>query len=294
MATESTNLIKFSEHPLVRVALFVGGLVGLWLPGALLWLFVTGWRPGVPFDTLAPFQLLGVSVALYGTILAVLWIFAHRLDGRTLAQYGLGRDWTNLRLAGLGLAIGVVGLSSLLGVEAALGWLSWHPEPVSTLGGTLVEGLVVALAVGFIEELLFRGFLLQTFARRSGLWTGAMASALLFAAVHFIKAPAIIFATLPQFPALFAAGLLLAFARFQGGGRLGLAVGLHTGWIWTYYLVSTRHLIRYDRPGIPEWLTGIGHPLAGVAGVVLLVAVAVLVSRLPRPPDASAAESIYS
>ncbi|MBW4697723.1 MAG: CPBP family intramembrane metalloprotease [Aphanocapsa lilacina HA4352-LM1] len=279
-----TTVLRFSERPLVRIALFLAGLLALWLPGVLAWLLATGWRPGMPFETLTTSQTLGVAVILYAAILAVLWLLAHRLDGRSLAQYGLARDWTNLLLAGIGLVIGVVGLSLLVAAEAALGWVSWHPEKFADLTSPVVDGLAVGLAVGFIEELLFRGFLLQTFAQRYGAWAGAVASAALFAAAHFIKAPEIILATWPQFPALFAAGLLLAFARLRSAGRLGLAVGLHAGWVWTYYVVSTRGLALYDRPEVPQWLTGLGgHPLAGAAGVLLLAAVALLLARLPLP-----------
>lgn len=281
------SIARWSQGAVGRLIFFLIALVGLWLPAALAWLLVTGWRPGIAFDTLAPMQLLGISVILYAAILGLLWFIAHRIDGRSLDQFGLTGDLANLKLLGLGLAFGWSGLVLLLVLEGALGWLRWDGSGLEKFGQFFAEGLLVGLAVGSIEELLFRGFLIHTIERRYGLVTAWTGSALIFALTHFLKALAVILATWPQFPGLVAMGLVLALARYQGGGRLGLCVGLHAGWVWAYYVVNTLDLVVYDRPGIPEWLTGIGHnPLAGLTGLGFLLATGVLVSRLPRLPEA--------
>jgi hypothetical protein len=67
-------------------------------------------------------------------------------------------------------------------------------------------------------------------------------------------------------------GMVLVLARFIDGGSLGLAWGLHTGWVWAIASLDTARLITYT--GISsEWVTGKnGKPLAGVAGVLCLLA----------------------
>ncbi len=275
------SLAKSSERPIGRILLFIAGLIGLWLPVTLVWMLATGWRPGAEFQT---HQLLGASIILYAAILSVLWFIAHRLDARSLSQYGLQRDRTNLGLLGLGIAIGATGIALLMSFEASLGWLRWDLSNTAGVGRAILEGLLVALGVGFIEELLFRGFLLHTFERAYGAIRASLITAIFFAVTHFIKAPEVIIATWPQFPGLVAMGLVLALARYKAGGRLGLSVGLHAGWVWAYYIVNTQNLVVYGQPGIAEWLTGIGrNPLAGLAGIVFLLLTGTLVARLPRP-----------
>jgi hypothetical protein len=281
---------RFLDSTAGRLALFVGALVGLWVPAALVWLVATGWAPGASFENLATFQLLGVSVLLYAAIFGVLWFISHRLDGRTLGQFGLAGDCANLRLLGLGLAVGWLGLVLLVGLEALLGWLVWEPAGLAGFGRMFAEGLLVGLAVASIEELLFRGFLMHTVERRNGWTAAALVSALLFAVAHFLKPLEAILASWPQFPGLVLMGLVLALARRRGDGRLGLAVGLHAGWVWAYYVLDTLDLVRYDHARTPEWLTGVGNnPLAGLAGIAFLVATGVLVASLP--PVRTKAES---
>ncbi len=71
-------------------------------------------------------------------------------------------------------------------------------------------------------------------------------------------------------------GMILVLARFVDGGSLGLAWGIHSGWVWAIASLDTAQLITYT--GISsEWVTGKnGKPLAGAAGVLCLVATGVI------------------
>jgi len=96
----------------------------------------------------------------------------------------------------------------------------------------ILEGLIVALGIGFAEELLFRGWLLDELQRdyrpRVALWVDA----LIYAALHFIKPLAEILRTLPGFPALLLLGLTFVWAKRSHRSRLGLPIGLHSGLVW--------------------------------------------------------------
>jgi hypothetical protein len=66
-------------------------------------------------------------------------------------------------------------------------------------------------------------------------------------------------------------GLVLVLARWIDGGSLGLAIGLHAGWILGVASLDSIHLIDY-RDRAPIWITGIDNkPLAGAMGLLLLL-----------------------
>jgi hypothetical protein len=61
-----------------------------------------------------------------------------------------------------------------------------------------------------------------------------------------------------------------------------MAIGLHGGLIWGYYIVNTTHW--FKPTGIaPEWVTGIGgNPIAGIVGIAFLMAIAYALKKLPQ------------
>lgn len=122
----------------------------------------------------------------------------------------------------------------------------------STTG--LVQVIVSAFIVPFIEEALFRGLFLGVLLRAFRPWTANVVSAAIFSIVHFLKAPDETTATvrwfsgfvslahstdqfaqpilvLAGFTTLFVIGLVLAYARLRTRS-LWLPIGLHTGWIF--------------------------------------------------------------
>jgi len=109
------------------------------------------------------------------------------------------------------------------------------------------------VAVGVIEEVLFRGVLCGGLQPSLG-WPGAaVVSSVVYAAVHFLERPGrprevrwgtgleavgAMFSGLmgsgvgsPRFLTLVVAGLLLALA-YRRGGTLYLPMGLHAGWVF--------------------------------------------------------------
>ena len=184
-----------------------------------------------------------------------------------------------------GLAIGSFSVAALFITQGAFGWVAWQAPSIGLLRVAL-EGLLVALGIGFAEELFFRGWLLDELQRDYRLPVVFVIDAAIFALVHGLK---------PQFPALFLLAVTLILAKrartdFDGTpitaghelkaegirrGRLGLPMGLHAGLVWGYYIVNVGKLIQYV-PRVPEWLTGFGHnPLAGAIGVLFLSALSI-------------------
>jgi uncharacterized protein len=261
------NFLNLSQRPApLRLGFFVLSLLVVWLPLA------------------APFYLLirdtnlvsiVTMVILYAEFILLLKLWGKYVynQPQPLRQYGL--ELTRLNGVELlrGLAIGVISVSVLFGLEGIFGWLLWQ-QPNIFLLKVVLEGLIVSLGVGFAEELLFRGWLLNELQRDYSPSVSLWINSILFATLHFIKPLEAIIHTLPQFPALVLLGLTQVWGKRWRRGRLGLPIGLHTGLLWGYYIINVGGLIQYsDR--VPEWVTGVHkNPLAGVMGLVLLSAIA--------------------
>ncbi|MGP1387305.1 MAG: lysostaphin resistance A-like protein [Thainema sp.] len=220
---------------------------------------------------------------LYIEFLVLLWQWRRRLydDSTPFKSCGLRRQRQDIQLGLIGLAIALPGLAILFGLQVLLGWATLDWSQFS--GRWILEGALVGLAVGFAEELLFRGWLLTELEADYSPAIALWASSLIFAIAHFLRPLEAILATWPQFFGLVILGLTLVWAKRASssklsgqrqGGRLSLPMGLHGGLVWSYYIVDVSDLI-VPTERVPAWLTGFGgNPLAGILGVVLLTVMA--------------------
>ncbi|WP_017315339.1 CPBP family intramembrane glutamic endopeptidase [Mastigocladopsis repens] len=255
----------------MRLGAFIFTLLILWLPfAAPIYLLVS--------DTNLVSILTMVLLYVEFIILLRLWGNHVYNQPQILRHYGL--ELTRLNGVELlrGLAIGIIGVLILFGLQGSLGWLVWQQPKVFFLK-LILESLIVALGVGFAEELLFRGWLLDELQRDYSQSLALWASAIAYAALHFIKPLEAIIHILPQFPALVILGLTQVWGKRWRRGRLGLPIGYHAGLIWGYYIVNVGDLITYTKK-VPEWMTGIDrNPLAGVMGLLLLSVLALSMRR---------------
>lgn len=172
---------------------------------------------------------LNVLIALPAVTLSV-WIARRALDRRSFSSFGLEVDSQSFRdlIAGALIPAPLFALAFL--TLWALGWLEldgWGWENASltiTLLGVLL-GLIGFLAVGFYEELLFRGYYLQNLRDGTGLALALFLSSALFGLAHLGNFSASVASTL----GIFGAGYFLAFGWMRTRG-LWLPIGLHVGW----------------------------------------------------------------
>ncbi len=253
----------------VRLGSFILALVILWLPQVAIILLATGWQWG---DTPSNTQNLIGAVFLYLTLLTVLNSFSHWIDGKPFSQYGLRADRLDWLSLAAGLTLAVIGMLLLFEFEAQLGWVALRGTAIQTSAWpqVVLVGFASAFGLTLIEELLFRGFFINLWAKDYG-WTGAITiSAVIFAMAHFIKPPAAILASWPQFPGLILMGLLLGWSRVWLRDRLGLSLGLHWGWVWCIIVINTIGLVKYTGTIDPIWTGLNGNPLAGIVGLFFL------------------------
>ena len=131
-----------------------------------------------------------------------------------------------------------------------------------------------------IEELLFRGYILQTILSGSNAFWGVLGSALVFGLFHMINPGA----SLGAFLGISAAGLLLGFA-FVRSGSLWLPIGIHLGWNFFEGMffgfptsgVTLPALLQLQISGPVLWTGGAFGPEAGLVIIPGLLLGALLV-----------------
>ncbi|BAY88566.1 CAAX amino terminal protease family protein [Tolypothrix sp. PCC 7601] len=282
LITPSTdNLLAFFQNaPVIFVVMaFFIAWIGCWLPiAAVIAMALRARQEAIalklqPQKTFQPEQKLPLLIPLYLLAPLIIWGMSS-LGLRSLSDYGFVANISLLGSLLLGFTLGVMSLTIVFIGQFWLGWCKWQESNFQLILPNLLPILLIALLVGAIEELVFRGFLFTELAREYPIWLAAIISSLIFALLHLVWEQR---ETIPQLPGLWLMGMVLVLARFADRGNLGIAWGLHAGWVWAIATIDTAGLITYTDK-VSEWLTGKNKkPLAGLTGIVcVLLAGAIL------------------
>jgi uncharacterized protein len=198
---------------------------------------------------------LGLAVAL-----------VRGIDRRPVAALGLGR----LSPIGCVVALVVTAASivagTLLAAAAGLTMPAPHVPATTVLASVPVMLMQAFLLQGFPEEVLFRGYLVQSALGQLPLWGVTALSALVFGVPHLFSGSG---ATTPAQRALFllmpVGFALLATALRLRTGSVWPAVAVHGGFHVTWFVIALRVVPR------PESL---GAYFSVVGGVLLVVGLA--------------------
>lgn len=266
----SLRLVWLSMPAIFKVMTFFIVWLSLWLPVAIPSAIALNWHPSQPLGN----KKLPLLASLYLIVPLIIWVLTG-IEGNNFADLGLVFDskfWVTLAI---GLALGVLSIVSLFGIQRLLGWIDWqriesqeiHPL-LSVFQPTLLLTLFLGLWISGTEELIFRGFLQNLLLQDYSVFIAATIGSLIFAGAHLIWE---FRETFTQLPGLWLMGMVLVLARVCDDGNLGLAIGLHAGWILVIATLDTANIIAYTGR-VPEWITGIkGQPLAGVGGIFFLL-----------------------
>ena len=257
------------------MGLFVLTLLVIWAPLAGLITWGIGQRATAAAAAQNTASIFTLSLLYIEFMLLIRWWGKYVYQQPNLLQrYGLRQPRRNILNGLTGLGIGLISVFLLFIFQGTMGWLTWQPSRLF-LPQLVIEGLLVALGLGFGEELLFRGWVLDELQRDYSWQRSLWVSSVIYAVLHFIKPIAAILHSWLTFPALVILGAALVWAKRVGQGRLGLAIGLHAGLVWGYYLVNVGQMVQY-LPNAPALLTGLnGNPLEGGLGIGALGAIAV-------------------
>ncbi|MGV0102037.1 Abortive phage infection protein [Nostoc sp. DSM 114160] len=265
-------LLAFIENapPLVIVTAFFVCWIVCWLPVATVSAILLNWQPPKP---LQPEQKMPLLVSLYLLAPPILWGVVW-LTNKSFSDYGFVGNLSTLGFLALGFGLGVLSLAIVFGGQFGLGWCSFEKSNFKLLLPILLPIFLIALLVGGIEELVFRGFLFTELAQDYPVWLAAAISSLIFALLHLVWEQR---ETAPQLPGLWLMGMVLVLARFTSSGNLGLAWGLHAGWVWAIATIDTAELITYTGI-VSDWFTGKNKkPLAGLAGIICVLGTGVII-----------------
>ena len=220
-------------------------------------------------DGQVPFRKIVSRTTLISGLLFSLLYF-HYANGLSLRQLGLRFQNAPTRLfqgllAGLALIALIETSLLLLGLHGLDNGRLFSPADLSLL---LFKGLLTGLAVGIVEEIMFRGALLGGLSRQANQVVALLTVSLVYAAAHYLKfrdlpADTVItwFTGLEMLPpalfqfadpvrydamiTLFFLGLLLGLVRLMTGSLI-LCIGIHAG------LITGEKLIRYTTGFVPH------------------------------------------
>jgi membrane protease YdiL (CAAX protease family) len=232
-------------------------LIGALLAPILYWCAQTLASHGIfPFLADYDFEKFFHRALLIGLIL-LLWPFLRSLEIRSWRELDLAPNEHRVRDLVAGLLLAII---PLLCCGAVL--IFFHGYSIRNSVRWSGTGTVVlaSIFVPLIEELFFRGLILGIFLRSMSRLIAIVFSSLLFAIVHFLKAPeessdAVTWASgfisiahsfdqfrepllvLGGLATLFVLGCVVADARIQRRSLM-LPIGLHSGWIFAAGLFS--------------------------------------------------------
>ena len=257
----------------IQVTEFFLAWTACWLPLALGCAIAFKWQPLQPITT---GQKLPLLASLYAIAPLILWQ-ASEILAVPLTNWGFTRNWQLLISSSGGFVIGAIGIASLFAAQSTLGWVKWQQSEQKKsrqIASVVVLTLLLALWISGTEELIFRGFVFTQLERDFNVGWAAAISSLIFALLHLIWEQK---ETFPQLPGLCLMGMVLVLARWVDNGSLGLAWGLHAGWVWAIACLDTLQVITYTG-NAAEWVTGkYGKPLAGVVGLLFLLATGTII-----------------
>lgn len=282
---DRTNTLRSGWRFAVFLAALVviGGLIGSVVLAAFYTSQVTI-PPGTGF-----YLALNAVLSLIPTLL-VGWLCGKYLEG--LPYRALGAWFTRYWLSHfvLGCVIGAITISIAVLIPAAFGGLQLSfnasAESSAVIQTLAVSFLVFAVAAAF-EEALFRGYILQTFARSGLAWFAILMTSLFFGLVHLGNPNAGYISTANTM----LAGIWFGVAYLKTRD-LWFVWGLHLVWNWMQGAVFgievsgltdiTKAPAFVETDSGPAWLTGGDYGIEGsIACTVALILSTLAIHFLP-------------
>ncbi len=242
----------------------------------------------VSFDS--PLAMLANELTMLVAITGATFLTRRFLDRRSIVSLGLKLNAKALLDVLTGNVITFFQMGLIFGLEVALGWtkfkgFAWQTETASTVASGLAAWLVVFLIVGWQEELLSRGYHLQTLESGFNLFWGVLISSSIFGVLHIFNPSANWLSTL----GIVLAGLFLALPYLLTR-QLWLSIGLHIGWNFFEGVVfgfpvsgtDSFHLLRHTVSGPVLWTGGAFGPEAGLLVIPALIFGSLLVFAYTR------------
>jgi membrane protease YdiL (CAAX protease family) len=217
--------------------------------------------------------------------LVIGWACGALLEGLPFKALGTmpHRGWWRNLLIGSLLGAGSLFLAALLTTVTRGIRFSLDPAGPKLIGQTLGVSILVFLFAGAAEEMLFRGYPLQTLTRANLAWLGVLLTSVPFAAAHLGNPNAVAGFTFIN-TALAGVWLAVAYLRTRS---LWLPFGLHWSWNWAQASllglpvsginrIAPAPLLKAVNLG-PDWLTGGAYGIEGGAACTIALLVSTII-----------------
>ena len=239
-------------------------------------LYLLGWILSQPFLLLS---LSKEALSLLGTIFTF-FLFIFLMPKWFDLRWQIRNSWSTLGLNNKTILNNILSFSQ--GIIFALILLILILIPllksnyIVWLGGLsseiILNGILLTLGIGFAEEIIFRGWLLEDLKLQFGIKVALISQSIVFSLVHIgFKIP--FWNTLGTLIGLFTLGILCSMIRIKDEGSLFGAIGLHGGLVGIWFVLNNG-LINISKEA-PSWLVGFGtpntNPLGGFYGISLLL-----------------------
>jgi membrane protease YdiL (CAAX protease family) len=217
------------------------------------------------------------------------WLLGRYFDGVPVRALGWSRHRGWLRDLALGtlFGAGALAFAALVSTTAGGFHFSLAPEGFgSSFAKTFFGAIFVYVLLAAAEEMMFRGYPLQTFMRSLPFVVALLPSSALFAFVHTANPNiprGLLFLIMVVNTALAGVWLCVAYLRTRS---LWLPLGLHWSWNWTMgslfglpvsgITTLTRAPLFKATDAGPAWLTGGSYGIEGGAACTLALALATL------------------
>ncbi|MBI2428273.1 MAG: CPBP family intramembrane metalloprotease [Ignavibacteriales bacterium] len=262
-----------------------------------------GWRIGIfvlifsacslviggPLVLLAKqFEVLKIAVvptfATYVALTLATWITLRFVDKRPLYSVGLlfHGGWGKELFQGILLGAGMMTTIVIIFFAGGMITIEFRELEIGSIMLIFLNSAALYTVVGYGEELMFRGYILQVFAEGTNRLIAALTISILFAFAHAKNPNVSIFGLIN----VGLAGLWLSVAYYKTNA-LWLAIGLHISWNFFQGFVYSLPVsgTTSDKEQIgkaivtgPEWLTGgtFGPEGGALATLMLIISIALI------------------
>lgn len=240
--------------------IFFGFFFGLL--AALLEMILPGFKLNLTISQIIEMLAITLSVFL------ARWL----LDRQSIFSLGLNLRRRALLDATIGISITFVIFSFIYAIMSLVGWIrfegfAWQETPLLQVIEEMSLAFIIFIVVAWNEELLSRGYHLQTIASGLNLTWGIILSSAVFGLLHLGNPNA----TWASATGIFFAGLFLAYGYIRTK-QLWLPIGLHIGWnffegpVFGFPVsgLETFRLMNLHVSGSELWTGGAFGPEAGL------------------------------
>lgn len=223
-------------------------------------------------------QTPGIYVTYFAMTVAT-WLVLRFVDKRPFTSVGLVFNATMGKELFQGALLGSGMISVIFVAEYATGMVYIEFRDISFQQGMFIflNSMFLYIAVGYGEELLFRGYLFQTFAEGTNKIVATLAISLFFALAHSRNPNVSLFGLIN----VGLAGIWLSIAYVKTKA-LWLPIGLHISWnffqgfVYSYPVSGTTSENEQIGKAIvsgPDWITGgTFGPEGGALATLMLIA----------------------